>query len=192
MILVLEGPDESGKTTYALRLLKSGMYSSYNHNVAGASSEKYLEHTYEFYKTEGRVIFDRWWLSEMAYAPASRPMIEAFALKTLQDPSVVWEVWIKNSDHSELANRYRALAAEFGLPIIDPETQRWPQDFREEVEPELETYTEDLKRAMAWCPTGDLKHHDPKNCGYCQPVKSNPTAEDIPEFGPHDFPSHLK
>ena len=134
MILVLEGPDESGKTTYALRLLKSGMYSAYNHNVAGASSPEYLKHTYDFYRTEGRVIFDRWWLSEMAYAPASRPMIEDIAYETLRDPSIIWEVWVKASDHSELADRYRVLAAEFDLPIIDPETQRWPQDFREDME----------------------------------------------------------
>ena len=147
MILVLEGPDESGKTTYALRLLKSGMYSSYNHNVAGASSPEYLAHTYNFYKTEGRVIFDRWWLSEMAYAPASRPMIEEIAYETLRDPSIIWEVWIKASDHSELANRYRELAAEFDLPIIDPETQRWPQDFREEValEPKVFDKVSNLK-----------------------------------------------
>ena len=168
MILVLEGPDESGKTTYALRLLKSGMYSAYNHNVAGASSPEYLAHTYNFYKTEGRVIFDRWWLSEMAYAPASRPMIEEIAYETLRDPSIIWEVWIKASDHSELADRYRVLAAEFDLPIIDPETQRWPQDFRED----MEVVTEPDTKFYARGPEPNqppVVPHNKRACGICNP-----------------------
>ena len=125
MILVLEGPDNTGKTTYGLKLVAEGHYDGYRHYFPGvaANFEQILRDA-EFYNSHNTVL-DRWWLSEVAYYPETEHMFDDHFEYLLDMDGISYEIWVHASDSSPIADRYRQLAQAYELPLIDPATMRW-------------------------------------------------------------------
>jgi thymidylate kinase len=75
MIYILEGPDGSGKTTYANSLSKMTKYKvkhfSYPVNDAANDTAMFNEYA-DILKHSNNIIIDRCWYSEMCYGPALR------------------------------------------------------------------------------------------------------------------------
>lgn len=74
MILIIEGPDGSGKTTLANRLSRQTGYDIIHRSQPKSEEEKKLmmEEYIKAIKSNKNVIFDRCWYSEMAYGPVMR------------------------------------------------------------------------------------------------------------------------
>lgn len=74
MIIILEGPDGSGKTTLANQLSRQTGYPIV-HRVKPETEEEKQQMLDEYVKairTNKNIIFDRCWYSEMAYGPVMR------------------------------------------------------------------------------------------------------------------------
>lgn len=74
MIIIIEGPDGSGKTTLASQIAKQTGYPVVHFSVPKTEEEK--EQMVSMYKQaikeSKNIIFDRCWYSEMAYGPVMR------------------------------------------------------------------------------------------------------------------------
>lgn len=124
MILVIDGPDETGKTKYCTRLIRNGDFKVYKHHGPSDSSPRYLMAEYEKFRNED-AIFDRWWPSEWVYHPDNiSQRMERVCDVLAKAPDIIYEIWIREGDTSPLAEGYREVAAKFGLEIVDPYTSR--------------------------------------------------------------------
>ena len=120
MIYVVDGPDGYGKTPFLLKLLGLGMYKAYRHGTYGATNSETLMETYHKFVGED-ALFDRWWPAEFAYSDIGyngRLAEVCYKLAVVQD--VAYEIWVREDDTSELAQRYRAVAHQFRLPVTEP------------------------------------------------------------------------
>lgn len=74
MIIIIEGPDGSGKTTLAEKISKQTKYPIVHRSQPKTEEEKKLmmaEYLHTI-RTGDNMIFDRCWYSEMAYGPVMR------------------------------------------------------------------------------------------------------------------------
>ena len=74
MIIIIEGPDGSGKTTLAEQLSRQTGYRMIHRSQPKSEEEKKLMmgEYLQLIKNNKNVIFDRCWYSEMAYGPVMR------------------------------------------------------------------------------------------------------------------------
>lgn len=74
MIIIIEGPDGSGKTTLANQLSKQSSYPIIHRVQPKTEHDKkvMLEEYLEVIRTRRNMIFDRSWYSEMVYGPVMR------------------------------------------------------------------------------------------------------------------------
>ena len=74
MIIIIEGPDGSGKTTLANKLSKQTGYPVVHRSAPKSDEEKaaMMNMYKQAIKESKNIIFDRCWYSEMAYGPIMR------------------------------------------------------------------------------------------------------------------------
>jgi len=74
MIIIIEGPDGSGKTTLAQKLSKQTKYKIVHMSQPKTEDEKkqMLGQYLQIIRLNKNLIFDRCWYSEMAYGPVMR------------------------------------------------------------------------------------------------------------------------
>lgn len=74
MIIILEGPDGSGKTTLAQQISRQTGYPIVHRTKPASDEEKnaMMESYWKVIKEGRNLIFDRCWYSEMAYGPVMR------------------------------------------------------------------------------------------------------------------------
>ena len=70
MIIVLEGPDLAGKTTYARTLVQAGFEYHHRGPLEGSAKKAYLDPLDDM--ATGDHVLDRWHLSELFYGPLLR------------------------------------------------------------------------------------------------------------------------
>jgi thymidylate kinase len=74
MIIIIEGPDGSGKTTLAQKIALQAGY-EYVHNIQPMydGDDAYMAQMYaDLIKSHSNLVLDRAWYSEMAYGPTMR------------------------------------------------------------------------------------------------------------------------